>query len=86
MRLPPRAEGGTYEIVPGRPAEELARCSADLDLLIVGSRSYGPVRRLLLASTSARLAREASCPVFIVPRPAAAAVAREGVHRAAAAQ
>jgi nucleotide-binding universal stress UspA family protein len=77
------AEGGTHETIAGRPAAELSRLSTDLDLLVVGSRSHGPVRRLLLGSTSARLVREASCPVLIVPR-SAAALARGGVQPGAA--
>ena len=36
------AEGATYEAVAGTPAAELARRSADLDLLVVGSRAHGP--------------------------------------------
>jgi nucleotide-binding universal stress UspA family protein len=74
------AEGGDYEHVEGGPAAELARRSAGLDLLVVGSRAHGPVRRLLLGSTSTRLVREASCPVLVVPRPVAlsAAEARVG--------
>jgi hypothetical protein len=69
-RLPPLPRAGPTKVVEGRPATELARRSADLDLLIVGSRGHGPVRRFLLGSTSSRLVREASCPVLIVPRPA----------------
>jgi nucleotide-binding universal stress UspA family protein len=42
--------------------------SSELDLLVLGSRAYGPVRHVLLGSVSARAAREASCPVVIVPR------------------
>ena len=42
--------------------------SADLDLLVVGARAYGPVRRLLLGSTSTKLARHAACPLLVAPR------------------
>jgi nucleotide-binding universal stress UspA family protein len=80
------AEGGTYETVAGRPATELARRSADLDLLVVGSRAQGPVRRLLLGSTSTRLVREAGCPVLVVPRPVALADVDEGAQRSTAAR
>ena len=80
------AEGGTFEAVAGRPATELARRSADLDLLVVGSRAHGPVRRLLLGSTSTRLVREAQCPVLIVPRPVALLGVDEGAERDAAAR
>jgi nucleotide-binding universal stress UspA family protein len=56
----------------GDPAEELALYSASLDLLIVGSRGYGPVGRLIHGSTSQRLAHMARCPLLVLPRSAAA--------------
>ena len=52
----------------GLPGEELAAFSRGLDLLIVGSRSYGPVRRLIHGSTSNYLLRHARSPVLILPR------------------
>lgn len=52
----------------GLAHSELARLSRGVDLLIVGSRGYGPLRRLLLGSTSSKLVREASCPVIALPR------------------
>jgi nucleotide-binding universal stress UspA family protein len=58
------------ETAVGSPAEELAGLSGEVDLLVVGSRGFGPVKRLLLGSTSDRLVREAACPVIAVPRPA----------------
>lgn len=39
-----------------------------LDLLVVGSRGYGPVRRAVLGSVSAKLTRLSPCPVLVVPR------------------
>jgi nucleotide-binding universal stress UspA family protein len=78
------AEGATYEAVTGTPATELARRSVDLDLLAVGSRAHGPVRRLLLGSTSTRLVREAVCPLLVLPRSAEAQAADEDVAGAAA--
>lgn len=41
----------------------------DVDLLVVGSRDYGPLRRALLGSVSNRLIHIASCTVLLVPRP-----------------
>jgi nucleotide-binding universal stress UspA family protein len=41
---------------------------AGLDLLVLGSRGYGPVRRVLLGSVSTELVRSAPCPVLVVPR------------------
>lgn len=40
----------------------------DLDLLCLGSRSYGPVRRVLLGSTSTGVVADAGCAVLVVPR------------------
>ena len=58
----------TPEVAVGTAWKELAARSADLDLLVVGARAYGPMRRLLLGSTSTRLARHAACPLLITPR------------------
>jgi nucleotide-binding universal stress UspA family protein len=52
----------------GDPAEVLAARSRELDLLVVGSRGYGPVRQVLIGGVSAELMRRAACPVLIVPR------------------
>jgi nucleotide-binding universal stress UspA family protein len=54
----------------GVPDVELAERSKELDLLVVGSRGYGPLKRLMLGSTSRKLVRSAACPVIVVPRPA----------------
>jgi nucleotide-binding universal stress UspA family protein len=52
----------------GDPARELADAAHDLDLLVTGSRGYGPVRRLVLGSTSTKLVHEAPCPVLVLTR------------------
>ena len=70
-------EIATGEVVVGDPATELAYAGNDLDLLVTGSRGYGPVRRLMLGSTSTRLVREAPCPV-LVTRGAEADAERRG--------
>src|SRR3954454_969104 len=54
----------------GQPAEELALYSASLDLLIVGSRGYGPIGRLIHGSTSQQLAHKARCPLLVLARTA----------------
>jgi nucleotide-binding universal stress UspA family protein len=63
--------GSRDEIEPhaayGQPAEELALWSASLDLLVVGSRGYGPIARLH-GSTSQQLARRARCPLLVMTR------------------
>jgi nucleotide-binding universal stress UspA family protein len=50
------------------PAEVLIGVSQNLDLLICGSRGYGPRRAVLLGGVSRRLAAEAHCPVIVLPR------------------
>jgi nucleotide-binding universal stress UspA family protein len=52
----------------GNEAAELALQGVDLDLLVVGSRAYGPFRRALVGSVSSELVRTAPCPVLVVPR------------------
>jgi nucleotide-binding universal stress UspA family protein len=54
----------------GQPAEELALFSASLDLLIVGSRGYGPIGRLIHGSTSHQLAHSARSPLLVLTRTA----------------
>jgi nucleotide-binding universal stress UspA family protein len=54
----------------GDPVKKLVeRAGQGLDLLVLGSRGFGPVMRLLIGSVSARVIRKAPCPVLIVPRP-----------------
>jgi nucleotide-binding universal stress UspA family protein len=54
----------------GDPVHKLLE-AADMgvDLLVLGSRGFGPVMRLLIGSVSSRVIREAPCPVLVVPRP-----------------
>ena len=63
------AEG---ETVVDEPRRALERRSASLDLLVLGSRGYGPVLSVLLGSTSDHLVRHAACPVLVTPRVEAA--------------
>jgi nucleotide-binding universal stress UspA family protein len=59
------------EVLVGDPVELLVELSSQVDLLVVGSRAWGPVRRILLGSSAAKLTREAHCPLLILPRGAA---------------
>jgi nucleotide-binding universal stress UspA family protein len=56
------------QVLTGSPASELAERSNEADLLVVGSRGYGPHRAVLLGSVSGTLVRSAACPVLVVPR------------------
>jgi nucleotide-binding universal stress UspA family protein len=62
----------TGDVAFGDPATELLEEAAHLDLLVTGSRGYGPARRLMLGSTSTKLVHDARCPVLVLPRGARA--------------
>jgi nucleotide-binding universal stress UspA family protein len=57
-------------LLEGDPRDLLARESSELDLLVVGSRGYGPLRAVLLGSVSSALVRSAQSPLVVVPRAA----------------
>jgi nucleotide-binding universal stress UspA family protein len=52
----------------GDPADVLIELSSHVDLLVCGSRGYGPVRAVLLGSVSRRITADARCPVIVIPR------------------
>ena len=58
----------TATLLTGDAAERLAEHSRHIDLLVTGSRGYGPVRAVLAGGVSGRLLRSAHCPVVVVPR------------------
>jgi nucleotide-binding universal stress UspA family protein len=60
--------GVSGKAVYGPPDAELEAFSDEVDLLVVGSRSYGPIKRLMLGSTSNYLARHAGCSLLVLPR------------------
>jgi len=81
-------EGVEGRAVYGLVGEELAAFGDSVDLLVVGSRNYGPVLRLVLGSTSDFLERHARCSLLVLPRgsddsgEAAAASGHEGTSPA----
>jgi nucleotide-binding universal stress UspA family protein len=52
----------------GSAADGLIAESGALDLLVAGSRGYGPVRRVLPGTVGAKVLRGAACPVLVLPR------------------
>jgi nucleotide-binding universal stress UspA family protein len=58
----------TETLLEGDPQALLARESGQLDLLVVGSRGFGPLRAVLLGSVSSGLVRSAESPLVVVPR------------------
>lgn len=55
-------------VLDGDPVTRLAEASQELDLLVLGSRRYGPLRTTLLGGVSSPLIDRAACPLVIVPR------------------
>ena len=56
------------EVQRGRPADRLLEVSHHADLVVVGSRRWGSVDRVVLGTTGETLLHEASCSVLVVPR------------------
>lgn len=40
---------------------------AEVDLIVMASHGYGPIRQLVLGSTTERVLHHAHCPVLVVP-------------------
>jgi nucleotide-binding universal stress UspA family protein len=57
----------------------VSACDGEVDLLVTGSRGYGPARSVLLGSVSRHLVDHAPCPVLVIPRAAPQAVVAEPV-------
>lgn len=58
------------DVVSGEPARALAEATASdaLDLLVIGSRGYGPFHGVVSRSVSSYLARNTACPLVVVSR------------------
>jgi nucleotide-binding universal stress UspA family protein len=70
-RVARELDGGAnlrLDVRRGDPSRVLVEASRELDVLILGSRAYGPVRHAFLGSVSAEVMRAAHCPVLVLPR------------------
>jgi nucleotide-binding universal stress UspA family protein len=56
------------DVIPGGTTASIVDRSAALDLLVCGSRNYGPLRSVLVGGVSRALAHHARCPLVVVPR------------------
>lgn len=56
-------------------ADALVELSESLNALVLGSRGYGPLRRVLFGSVSSQVVHRAACPVLVLPRGVAEASA-----------
>ncbi|MGA9858962.1 MAG: universal stress protein [Solirubrobacteraceae bacterium] len=54
--------------VYGGPREELTKLSLEVDLLVVGSRGYGPLGSIFHGSVSSYLERHAASALLVLPR------------------
>ena len=61
-------DGVEGEVTVGLAGEELASFGGGTDLLVVGSRGYGPIRSLMLGTTATHLAGSARCALLVLPR------------------
>jgi nucleotide-binding universal stress UspA family protein len=68
LGLAPEGIAVRSEVARGRVAEQLTSRSGAFDLLVCGSRGYGPVRSVVLGSVSHSLVSHAACPVLVMPR------------------
>lgn len=68
--IPGRSRSEARAVV-AHPGPALVREGDDVDLLVLGSRGYGPPGSVLLGSISRRVVAHAKCPVLVVPRAAA---------------
>jgi nucleotide-binding universal stress UspA family protein len=59
----------TGRALAGTPGSTIAVACEEIgaDLLVAGSRGYGPVMRVLIGSVSTQLLHKAPCPVLVVP-------------------
>jgi len=69
--LPDKLRAATV-LVDGQPAAEIVdEAGKDIDLLFLGSRNYGPIRRVMVGSTAIAVMRRSPSPVIVIPRGAA---------------
>jgi nucleotide-binding universal stress UspA family protein len=57
------------EVRRGRPSTSLRELSEEVDLLVIGSRRWGAMARLVLGGTGEALVDGARCSLLVVPRP-----------------
>ncbi|HSD82205.1 MAG TPA: universal stress protein [Solirubrobacteraceae bacterium] len=74
------AEAAEIRLPGGLAWRELVVAAADHELVVLGSRAYGPVGRLLAGSTALHVLRESPAPVLLVPRGAEQPIRKRAVE------
>ena len=73
--IPPHASASRVHarVVVGEPSAEISRVAAEVnaDVILVGVKARGVIRRLIMGSTAARVIRASGRPVLAIPQPAA---------------
>ena len=69
---PPQLQTG---ILVGDPVDALVRASSTSDVLVLGSRAYGPPHAVLTGGVARRVLGRARCPVVLTPRVGGDAIA-----------
>jgi nucleotide-binding universal stress UspA family protein len=69
----PEGVTGASEVLHGPVISVLAGVTAELDLLVCGSRGYGAMHQVLAGAVARGLAHAAACPLVVVPREASIA-------------
>jgi nucleotide-binding universal stress UspA family protein len=73
------------EAIVGSTSKVLEAVSRDADVLVLGSRGFGPVRRILVGSTVEGLVVHAHCILQVLPRPGSGAKPGRGQPKPVAA-
>jgi nucleotide-binding universal stress UspA family protein len=55
-----------YQVVEGKPADEIVFTARDCDLVVMGTHGTGGLRRVLMGSVAEHVLRNAPCPVLTV--------------------
>jgi nucleotide-binding universal stress UspA family protein len=63
------SSGAQCVVAEGDPAREIVRCAQEggMDLIVMPTHGYGPFRRFLLGSVTAKVLHDAACPVLTGP-------------------
>jgi nucleotide-binding universal stress UspA family protein len=72
------------EVLEGSPHAVLKDCAKRVDLIICGSRGWGPAGRLAFGSTAEHLMHHSPTPVLVVPRGAEVAAPADDLAEAGA--
>jgi nucleotide-binding universal stress UspA family protein len=68
VALAPEAVAAAGQVLFGPAAHTIADAANDADLLVAGSRGFGPLHRVMVGSTSSGLLADGRTPLLVTPR------------------